>query len=61
MKSIKEILMQRDGLSEEEANDRIAEAKGDLAEAMSMGDMEYAEDICAEHFGLEPDYIFELI
>ena len=53
--------MQRDGLSEEEANDRIAEAKGDLAEAMSMGDMEYAEDICAEHFGLEPDYIFELI
>jgi DNA-binding GntR family transcriptional regulator len=61
MESIKEILMTRDGLTKSEANARIAEAKLDLAEALANGDIEYAEDICAEHFGLEPDYIFDLL
>lgn len=61
MKTIKEVLMERDGYSSEEAEDAIFDAKESLAEALEMGDIERAEDICAEHFGLEPDYVFELM
>ena len=57
--SIKQILMERDGITEEEANRLIAEAKADLHERLGMGEMPF--DICQEHFGLEPDYILELL
>ena len=56
---IREILMRRDGLSAEEADDLIEEAKSDLNYRLANGEMPY--DICEEHFGLEPDYIMELL
>ena len=56
---IREILMRRDHLSAEEADDLIEEAKSDLNERLANGEMPY--DICEEHFGLEPDYIMELL
>ena len=57
--SIKEVLMKRDGMSEKEADDLIKEAKEEMHSRLSQGEMPY--DICAEYFGLEPDYLEELM
>lgn len=59
MRSIKKILMDRDGMSPEDADSLISDAKRDMDSRLSEGEMPY--DICEEWFGLEPDYIFELI
>ena len=56
---IAEILMKRDGMSEDEARDMVEEAREDLSERLEGGEMPF--DICAEWFGLEPDYIDELM
>ena len=56
MKSLLEVLMRRDGLDKDEAEDRIAEARSlVLDEGMDP------EDVLAEEFGLEPDYVFDLL
>jgi len=57
--SIKSVLMRRDGMTEEEADELIEEAKQDLRERLEDGD--FPEDICEEWFGLEPDYMDELL
>jgi hypothetical protein len=59
METIKQVLMARDGMSESAAEDLIREAQEDLNERLACG--EDAEDICMEYFGLEPDYIMELL
>ena len=61
MVTIKRVLMERDEMSAEEADEKIAEARDALQEYLAAGDMMAAEDICREFFGLEPDYIFELM
>ncbi len=61
METIKEILMRRDELTEEEAKSEIEEAKRGLADYLRNGEMELAYNICEEYFGLEPDYIDELM
>lgn len=61
METIKEVLMRRDGISAEEADDLIFDAKEQLQEYLELGDIESAEQICQEYFGLEPDYIMELL
>lgn len=60
MSEIKKILLKRDGLSEAEARDLIKEATEDLNSRLLDGDPS-AEDICSEYFGLEPDYLMELL
>lgn len=60
MASIKEVLMKRDCMTEEEAELLIAEAKDALEAYIADGDMMSAMDICEEYFGLEPDYLEEL-
>lgn len=57
--SIKEVLIARDGMEPEEADELIAECKNDLNVRLAEGEMPY--DICQEYFGLEPDYLDELI
>ena len=59
--SIKQILIRRDGMSEDEAEDLIAEAKDAMLDCLDDGDFLGAESICEEYFGLEPDYIDDLI
>jgi AmiR/NasT family two-component response regulator len=59
MGQIKTILMQRDGMTEQEADELIADAQTDMNERLANGEM--PDDICEEWFGLEPDYIFELL
>ena len=59
MKTIKEVLMTRDGMSEKEADNLIAEAKQDFNDRLETG--ESPMDICEEWFGLEPDYLDEFL
>lgn len=61
MKGIKETLMERDGMEEWEAQDLIDEAKEEMDEYLAVGDYESAYDVCADYFGLEPDYLMELL
>ena len=61
MRAIKEILIERDGITELEALEIIAEAREALEQRISEGDLFGAEDICSEYFGLEPDYLDELL
>ncbi len=61
MESIKEVLMRRDDMSETEADELITEAKEALNEYLLNDDMSSADEICNEYFGLEPDYLMELI
>ena len=46
-------------MSSEDADNLIAQAKEDLNDRLAEGEM--PNDICNEWFGLEPDYIFELL
>ena len=55
MNDLKTVLMNRDGISEDEADDLIQDAK------KRVMDGEDPEEILESEFGLEPDYIFDLI
>jgi hypothetical protein len=61
MKTIKEVIMKRDGYSETEANNLINAAKEDLENQLKDWNFMEAENICYKHFGLEPEYLFELL
>ena len=56
---LKDVLMRRDGLTEVEADDAIADARAELADQIADGYMPF--DFCEEQFGLEPDYLEELL
>jgi len=59
MQTIKEILMKRDGMTAQAADALIQDAKDDLNGRLAEGEMPH--EICQEWFGLEPDFIMELI
>ncbi len=58
--TIKQILMRRDSLSAEDADNLIAEAREDFYAQLEHGIPDESQ-ICMDWFGLEPDYIMELI
>ena len=53
--TIKQILMRRDGMSGDEADELIRDARKQVARGADP------EEVLADEFGLEPDYIWELI
>lgn len=55
------ILMRRDEMTREEAEDQIQEARKELQMLLDDGDLEEAYDICETWFGLEPDYLDDLL
>jgi len=55
MKNLKETIMERDNLSSEEADSMIEDAK----EQVLAG--EDPDEVLANDFGLEPDYVFDLL
>jgi len=55
MESLKEVLMRRDEMSSEEANELIEEAKERVI------DGEDPEEVLLDMFGLEPDFIFDIL
>ena len=56
---IREVLIWRDEMSPDEADELIEEARADLRQRLEVGEMPF--DICAEWFGLEEDYLMELL
>ena len=52
---IVEVLMRRDGLSEEEALEILADGRRSVEQGEDL------EEVLYQEFGLEPDYIFDLI
>ncbi len=55
METLKQVLMRRDGMMSYEADEAIAEAK------QRVLDGEDPEEVLCEEFGLEPDYIWDLL
>lgn len=58
---IAKVLMRRDKMSLEEALGLITEAKKAMHQYLEEGRLDLAEDVCQEYFGLEPDYLIELL
>jgi len=61
MLSLKEIIMKRDQITSEEADEQIADARKELNQLICRGEEEAAYEICATHFDLEPDYLMDLM
>jgi len=59
METIKEVLMRRDGMTFEEADDMLKDAHEDFDRLIEDGEIPY--DFCEEWFGLEPDYLVEFM
>jgi len=59
MESIKEVLIKRDEMDPADADDLISDAQDDFNYRIARGDLDAAENICADWFGLEPDYLIE--
>ena len=59
--TIKQVLMRRDGMDANAADELIEEASEQLQEYLAEDDYERAFYVCEEFFGLEPDYVMELI
>ena len=55
MKPLKQVLMERDGLTEEEALELIGEAAGEVEDGVDP------EEVLNSHFGLEPDWVMDLL
>ncbi len=61
MKSIVYVLMERDGMSEDDAKQLVDDARRDLYSMLENEEDIDEADFCADWFGLEPDYIIELL
>lgn len=61
MNKIVDILMKRDGLTKDEAEQRVEETREMMNDAVDSGDYEEVEDIMCSELGLEMDYIFDIL
>ena len=62
MKSLVEVLMERDGLTKCEAIERVKDAKELLDDYLNSEEWSHmADTICEDEFGLEPDYLFDIV
>lgn len=61
MNQVVKVLMERDDMTRSEAEERVAEVRELLEDAVNSGSYNQAEDILADELGLEMDYIFDLI
>jgi hypothetical protein len=55
METLKQVLMRRDGMDEDEAEEAVREAWRMVAQGADP------EQVLEEEFGLEPDWFFELV
>lgn len=56
-----EILMNRDGVSFEEAKERLNSVRESIETALAVGDYDDAEEIIMDELGLEMDYVFDIL
>ena len=61
MQEIIDILMRRDGITRNEAQNLIDECIDEMSDSFYIGDYQTCEDIFASYLGLEPDYLEMLI
>ena len=61
MESLQQVLMRRDNLTAAEAIEQIQEARDILNSYLADEEYESAHNICEEMFGLEPDYLDDLL
>jgi len=61
MEKLVEVLIRRDNLTKEDAEERIEEVRDQLDQYIEERDIIATEEICDEFFGLEADYIFDLL
>lgn len=61
MTELKKVLMKRDGMSSDEADLAINNAKTLLTEYMMANDFVAIDSIMMDEFGLEQDYFFDLV
>jgi len=61
MTELKKVIMKKYDWDEQEADSSIDEARTALQEYLDDNDQESAYNICEEYFGLEPDYIMDLM
>ena len=61
MDSITEVLMHRDGLSEEDAKREVDDFKADIEDSIMSGNLEDIEDALMYDLGLEPDYLMDIL
>ena len=54
-------VMERYDISREEAEEILQDVRKPLLEAVEAADMEYVKDIMYEEFGLELDYLVDVI
>ena len=59
MNDIIKVLMERDELSQQEATKQFNDAQDEFQERLGNGENVY--DFCSEYFGLEPDYLMDLL
>ena len=55
------VLMERDKMTKEEAEKHFSYVKDMINEAVAFGDYDAVEDIMYSEFGLEMDYIFDIL
>ena len=61
MESIKQILMRRDNMSELDASNYMEEANEEFKQLLIEGNMDELENFAENWFGLEPDYLDEMM
>lgn len=60
-KEIVDLLMRRDGMTEEDAFVRYKEVKSELMDAIDGTSCIDPEEVLMDELGIEPDYIFNFI
>lgn len=61
MNEIIEILMRRDGITQNEAENLVEECREEVLDAAVRGNYQECEDIVASYLDLEPDYLMYLL
>ena len=60
MNNIIKVLMERDNMSYEDAKEYLEQSRQEFYEQCSEPDFDF-DEFMSDAFGLEPDYIFDLI
>jgi len=61
MKEIIEILIERGGMSKEDAISLVEMTRDEIEEASLAGDLSECEEILMNNLGLEPDYVINFL
>lgn len=61
MTAFEKVLMKRDGMTEEEAREELKYVKEEINDLIACGDYEGVEDLLMYDYGLEMDYILDIL